>query len=184
MLPCGVDSRVPMAEILGLFTGSHTVSDVFRAVEACGPDASETKDTAIAYASLYCGLYLEALGMDEAVPDALVYLSSQTVQLCPRSCICTGGGRSIFSLLIPSRHRWGMAAVCRSPQWLRSTGLTPHIQYGRCSDAQVIGTTLPHSFDKRPSPTAGAFMPFTCASSACRVRCKEWIPLGDWASLP
>jgi lipoprotein NlpI len=66
MLPCGVDSRVPMSEILGLFSGSHSVVDVTRAAEACGPDGSETKDTAVAYASLYCGLYFEALGIDDA----------------------------------------------------------------------------------------------------------------------
>ena len=59
LLPVGEDSRVPMAEILALYSGHGTESAV---LEAAGQGEGEARKNQLCYAHLYLGLYAEALG--------------------------------------------------------------------------------------------------------------------------
>lgn len=59
LLPVGDDGRVPMKEILGLFSGTAEPAAVIAAAEA-GPEAARRNQ--LCYAHLYLGLYAEAIG--------------------------------------------------------------------------------------------------------------------------
>ena len=56
LIPVDRDGRVPMAEVLELFSGKGTADDVMRAAEDAGGSS------AMFYARLYLGLYWEAAG--------------------------------------------------------------------------------------------------------------------------
>jgi len=62
LLPVGEDARVPMREILALFTGQGTPEAVLAAADA-GPEPALRNQRC--YAHLYLGLYAEACGRDD-----------------------------------------------------------------------------------------------------------------------
>jgi len=59
LLPVGKDARVPMKEILELYSGKCEPAAVLAAAE---PGAAEARRNQLCYAHLYLGLYFEAMG--------------------------------------------------------------------------------------------------------------------------
>lgn len=59
LLPVGVDTRVPMREIIDFYAGRCTPADVLSAAER---GAGEARRNQLCYAHLYLGLFCEAVG--------------------------------------------------------------------------------------------------------------------------
>lgn len=76
LLPVGEDRRVPMTQIMELFAGKGTESDVLKAAEAGNPRPDELKDR-LCYAHLYLGLYAEAQGKKT---EALTHIRKAAVE--------------------------------------------------------------------------------------------------------
>lgn len=70
LMPVTKDSRVPMAEVLSLFAGNGTESEVLAA--AANVSDPESKRDAFCYAHLYLGLFYEAQGKKEDAKAHLV----------------------------------------------------------------------------------------------------------------
>lgn len=58
LIPITGDARIPMRQVQGLFAGTATTDDVWKAAEGGGPSARF-------YADLYVGLYYEAIGKND-----------------------------------------------------------------------------------------------------------------------
>lgn len=69
MLPVGEDRRVPMREILALYSGSGTAEEV---LAAAGTGDGQARRNQLCYAHLYLGLHAEALGDHDAAREHIM----------------------------------------------------------------------------------------------------------------